>query len=238
MPSEEQKRSYTSFLRLNVRMLFMLLQLLQPELAGPRDDDDAPDVTGRESDNTTESITAVTRRILPALRQYSTWLVLRTEIISGLEGNTPLAVHIKEMWSIYCSTLSLLVVAFPPENLMELDYLLEEDAATVGLKPFRDSELCTLYTTADGKLKPRTTDPNVERSHPNLEMRSRVRDLLRDAVVLASNKNKDRKKIPLYRKRSSFKSYEWPTLGSTCTKPRSTARRQCANGYGFCIHSE
>lgn len=173
----------------------MLLQLFQPELAGPNDDDTAPDVTGRESENNTESITAVTRRILPALRQYSTWLVSRAEIISSVEGNTPLAIHIKEMWSIYCSTLSLLVVAFPPENLSEIDYLLEEDAATVGLKPFRDSELCKLYTTDDGQLKPRTTDPNIERSHPNLEMRARVRDLLRDAMVLAFNINKDGKKI-------------------------------------------
>jgi hypothetical protein len=176
-------------------MLFMLLQLLQPELAGPRDDEDAPDVTGHENENNTESITAVTRRILSALRQYSTWLVSRAEIIFAQEGHTPLTVHIKEMWSMYCSTMSLLVVAFPPENLEEIEYLLEEDVATVGLKPFRDSELCKLYTTDDGQLKPRPTDPNVERSHPNLEMRARVRDLLRDAMVLASNTNRDGKKI-------------------------------------------
>jgi hypothetical protein len=195
LPSEEQFRSYYSFLRLNVRMLFMLLQLFQPELAGPRDDADAPDVTGRENENNTESITAVTRRILPALRQYSTWLVSRAEIISAQEGHTPLNIHIKEMWSIYCSTMSLLVVAFPPENLEDIEYLLEEDMATVGLKPFRDSELCNLYTNDDGQLKPRTTDPNVERSHPNLEMRARVRDLLRDAMVLAHNTNKNGKRI-------------------------------------------
>ena len=176
-------------------MLFMLLQLFQPELAGPRDDADAPDVTGRENENNTESITAVTRRILPALRQYSTWLVSRAEIISAQEGHTPLNIHIKEMWSIYCSTMSLLVVAFPPENLEDIEYLLEEDMATVGLKPFRDSELCDLYTNDDGQLKPRTTDPNVERSHPNLEMRARVRDLLRDAMVLAHNTNKNGKRI-------------------------------------------
>jgi hypothetical protein len=173
----------------------MLLQLLQPELAGPRDDADAPDVTGRENRNNTESITAVTRRILPALRQYSTWLVYRAEIISAQEGHTPLNVHIKEMWSMYCSTMSLLVVAFPPENLEDIDYLLEEDMATVGLKPFRESELCSLYTNGDGQLKPRSTDPNIERSHPNLEMRARLKDLLGDAVVLAHNTNKDGKKI-------------------------------------------
>jgi hypothetical protein len=67
--------------------------------------------------------------------------------------------------------------------------------ATVGLKPFRDSKLCKLYTNDDGQLKPRTTDPNIERSHPNLEMRARVRDLLADAVVLAHSMNKDGKKI-------------------------------------------
>lgn len=173
----------------------MLLQLLQPELAGPRDDAEAPDVTGRENKNSTESITAVIRRILPALRQYSTWLVSRAEVISAQEGHTALNVHIKEMWSIYCSTMSLLVLAFPPENLEDVEYLLEEDMATVGLKPFRDSELCNLYINDNGQLKPRSTDPNVERSHPNLEMRARVRDLLRDAMVLASTTNKDGKKI-------------------------------------------
>jgi len=176
-------------------MLFMLLQLLQPELAGPRDDADAPDVTGRNKGNDPESITAVTRRILPALRQYSTWLVYRAEIISTQKGHTPLNIHIKEMWSMYCSTMSLLVIAFPPQNLEDIDYLLEEDMATVGLKPFRESELCRLYTNGEGKLKPRSTDPNVERSHPNLEMRARLKDLLGDAMVLAHNTNSDGKKI-------------------------------------------
>jgi hypothetical protein len=151
-------------------MLFMLLQLLQPELAGPSDDDDAPDVTGREKEGDADSITAVTRRILPALRQYSTWLVSRAEIINGQKGNAQLNVHIKEMWSMYCSTLSLLVITFPPEKLSEIEYLLEEDSATVGMKPLRNSELSRLHTNENGQLKPRISDPGVERSHPNLEM--------------------------------------------------------------------
>ena len=158
-------------------MLFMLLQLLEPELAGSRDED-APDVTGRLKKGNTESITAVTRRILPALRQYSTWLVSRAEIITAQKSNFLLNVHIKEMWSMYCSTLSLLVLAFPPENLSEVDYLLEEDAATVGLKPLRDSELCKLYTDEEGHLKPRISDPGVQRSHPNLEMVSTCYEIL------------------------------------------------------------
>jgi hypothetical protein len=175
-------------------MLFMLLQLLQPELAGSGSENDVPDVTGRAQQSSTEIITAVTRRILPALRQYSTWLVLRAEVISGHEGNTAISVHIKEMWSLYCSTISLLVVAFPPENLPRVEYLLEEDAETVGFKPFRNSEFCDLYTT-DGVLKARFTDPGVERNHPNIEMLARVRDLLKDAMVLTVNTDKKGKKI-------------------------------------------
>jgi hypothetical protein len=72
--------------------------------------------------------------------------------------------------------------------------LLEEDAETVGFKPFRDSELCDLYTT-NGDLKARFTDPGVERNHPNIEMLARVRDLLKDAMVLTVNTDRKGKKI-------------------------------------------
>lgn len=172
----------------------MLLQLLQPELAESGPESDVPDVTGRAQQTNMETITAVTRRILPALRQYSTWLVSRAEVINGQEGNSVINVHIKEMWSMYCSTISLLVVAFPPENLPQVEYLLEEDADTVGFKPFRDSELCDLYTT-NGALKARFTDPGIERNHPNIEMLARVRDLLKDAMVLTVSTDKKGGKI-------------------------------------------
>ncbi|KAI9746555.1 MAG: hypothetical protein M1818_000268 [Claussenomyces sp. TS43310] len=182
--TEEHFQSYYFLLKMNVRMLFMLLQLLQPELAGPSRDDSIFDLSDHTTQGTTEAITAVTRRTLPALRQYSTWLVSRADIIVANNGSTSLNVHIKEMWSMYSSTLTMLVAAHPPTDLPTVDYLLEEDAATVGFKPFRDSALCSLYTNEQG-LKARTTDAGVERSHPNVEMLARIRDLLKDGTMLA-----------------------------------------------------
>lgn len=169
-------------------MLFMLLQLLQPELAGPILNGRTLDLTGSNKQDITEPITAVTRRILPALRQYSIWLVSRADIIVSQDGNTPLNIHIKEMWSMYCSTLTMLVNTFPPQKLPTVDYLLEEDAATIGFKPFRDSTRCDLYM-GDNGLKPHTTDAGIERSHPNVEMLARIRDLLKDGMVLAVEDN-------------------------------------------------
>jgi hypothetical protein len=180
-------------------MMFMLLQVLQPELAGPGDnDDDVPDVTGKIKQPDKESgISVIARRILPALRQYSTWLVSRANIIVNQEGHSALSTHIKEMWSMYCSTLSMLVSTFQVAELLDLattvPYLLEEDAATVGFKPFRDSELCKLYTDDSGRLKPRTTDPGVSQELPGKENLVRVRDLLLDGMVLAHDES-----IPVY----------------------------------------
>jgi hypothetical protein len=167
--SQALLQTYSSFLRLNIRTLFMLLQLLEPELADSSDDD-APDVTGRVNKKNIERVTAVTRRILPSLRQYSVWLVSRAEYITAQKGNSLISVYTGELWSMYCSTLSLLVGAFPLGNLSAVDYLLEEDAATVGMKPLRDGTLGTIYTNGQGELKPRISDPGVDRSHPNVEM--------------------------------------------------------------------
>lgn len=177
----------------------MLLQVLQPELAGLGDnDDDVPDVTGKiKTPDKDSGISVIARRVLPALRQYSTWLVSRAAIIVHQEANSSLSTHIKEMWSMYCSTLSMLVGTFKIEELLDLaatvPYLLEEDAATVGFKPFRDSELCKLYTDDNGNLKPRTTDPGISQELPGKENLVRVRDLLLDGMVLAHDEN-----IPVY----------------------------------------
>ncbi|KFX91902.1 hypothetical protein O988_07527 [Pseudogymnoascus sp. VKM F-3808] len=201
--SERCVQAYYFYLRLNVRMLFMLLQLLQPELDDANHGHNAPDVTGKEKQSTADSITAVTRRILPALRQYSTWLVATAPVISAQVGTAPICIHIKEMWSMYCTTLSLLVSVFPVAELPDIDYLLEEDSATVGFKPFRDSTLCRLYTDSEDKLKKRSTDPGVERHHPNVEMMARIREILRDGMVLATNDD-----YPIYAVDGQFRFFE------------------------------
>jgi hypothetical protein len=91
------------------------------------------------------------------------------------------------MWSIYADVLTKLLRFFPVKELPTLNYLLEEDEITVGFKPFRDPNLApesNLYTGEDGLLKPRSTDSEVERNHPNIEMKARVRDILVCALCL------------------------------------------------------
>jgi tetratricopeptide (TPR) repeat protein len=200
---DKDMKTFFLFLRLNIQILFMLLQILQPELDITGSDDNTPDVTGKTKEQPREYITAVTRRILPALRQYSTWLVKNAHILVSQVGASMINVHIKEMWSMYCSTLTLMVAAFPPQDLPYIDYLLAEDAATVGFKPFRESLECNLYTDESGNLKARTTDPSVERHHPNIEMAARIRDLLRDGMVLATNDE-----VPVYCQNGEFRFFE------------------------------
>lgn len=182
--------------------MFMLLQLLQPELDDASQGQDLP---GAKRDGSAETITAVTRRILPALRHYSTWLVATAPVIVSQIGTASINVHIKELWESYCQTLTLLINAFPPQQLIDVDYLLEEDAATVGFKPFRDSKDCHIYTDDNGEVKKRSTDPGVERYHPNVEMAARIRGILQDGITLATAESKGKKAYPIYMVEDKFR---------------------------------
>lgn len=166
----------------------MLLQILQPELESPANADAAQGADGERDPG--DKITVITRRIVPALRQYSTWLVANATIIVMTGGASSTNVHIKEMWKMYADVLTRLINFFPVTKLPKTPYLLEEDEMTLGFKPLRDQILaprCTLYTDDTKKLKPRMNDPGVERSHPNLEMLGRVFDILLCGVEINSN---------------------------------------------------
>jgi hypothetical protein len=192
MNSPINVQSFYFFLRLNVRMIFVLLQVLLPELDDPITGEDLPNSTneaqpGRARDN----ITAITRRILPALRQYSTWLVSEAHIlVANHPGST--SVYIKELWKMYADVVTGLATFFAGADLPDLNYLLEEDQTTVGFKPLRDPNLkpeANLYIDEKGLLKARCIDPGVERSHPNIEMQARVRDVLLCGLTLASRED-------------------------------------------------
>jgi hypothetical protein len=197
-------QSYFFCLRLNIKTFFVLLQLLQTELAGSSDSEDAPDVTGKARTNINKKLTIVIRRILPAVRQYSIWLIANAVILTNMDSHNALHIEIKELWSIYASTMTLLVASFPVDQLPSVSYLLEEDADTVGFSPLRDTTYCDLYTTEAG-LKPRITDPGVERQHPNIEMHARIRDLLGDAMVIGTCNDKlDQKIAPIVQEGNGF----------------------------------
>ncbi|KAE8446126.1 hypothetical protein EG329_012497 [Mollisiaceae sp. DMI_Dod_QoI] len=190
--STETLNSYYFCLEFNVRMMLVLLQVVSPELD--------QDVSGEElpkgmkevkPDKPREKITAIARRVLPALRQYSAWLAGRAGIIIACVSNPAVKLHSKQMWNMYAMVLTKLVNFFPAEELPSINYLLEEDETTVGFVPLRNPNLsreCDLFTDIAGVPKIRSTDPGVERHHPNVEMQARIRDILLTAASLESKK--------------------------------------------------
>lgn len=181
-------QSFYFFLRFNVRMLFVLLRTLQPELEDPITGEDLPNFADRAQINRShDKITAITRRLLPTIRQYSIWLVSETDILVAAHPAV-VNVYIKELWKMYADILTGLINLFPVGELPCLNYLLEEDQTTVGFKPLRSAKQnsnCDLYLDGEGKMKPRCTDQGIERSHPNIEMQARVRDILLCGLALA-----------------------------------------------------
>lgn len=185
---ESSVESFYFFLRFNVRFLGVLLQTIQPELEVEDNGEDLPGEGGvPRPGRAPERITAITRRVLPALRQYSIWLVSCAPIINASVHKQSIASYIQEVWRMYASVLTKLIRVFPVTELPIVNYLLEEDETTVGFMPFRDPSLsaeCDLYTGQDGLAKPRSTDPGVERNHPNIEMKGRIRDILLCVLVM------------------------------------------------------
>lgn len=189
-PTDEHFQAYRFFLRLNVRMFTMLLQVYQPQLQ--KSDNSAPDVTGQlNKDN--ETFTVLARRILPGIRLYSTWLLGRAAIVVEQSKNDQLTMYIATMWQTYADTLSLIVSNYHADDLLQVDYLLEEDEETIGFKPFREIEDCRHYLDYEGRLKPCAAHPaypsdtGPQRNHPNTEMLSRVRDILRIGLQLSTD---------------------------------------------------
>ena len=135
--------------------------------------------------NGSEKVTAVARRILPSLRNYSSWIIANSALLVAQVGDTSLNVQIKELWKIYANSLTLLAATFPAQDLPSVDYLLDEDEDTIGFNPLDVERVKRRYTKEDGSRKPRWHDPGVARYHPNKEMLARIRDLLTDGLELA-----------------------------------------------------
>jgi hypothetical protein len=182
-PSQENISAYFFFLRFNVKTFFTLLQILQLELEKlVVDESKQGQKVGR--------MTAVTRRVLPGLRHYSSWLAGNISILTAQVGDGSLNVQIKELWKVYATGLTLLAATFPVETLScSAEYLLEEDEDTIGFKPFNDDDSNSVkrryYRPNSSLRKPRMHDRGIERRHPNEEMLSRVRDFLTDGLELA-----------------------------------------------------
>jgi len=175
-------QSFFFLLRVNVKTLSTLLQVLLSELECSVTEISQGKGTGSGSG----TLTAITRRVLPALRQYSSWLMSNATILAAGVGDAVLTVQVTELWKIYAHALTLLVTTFPVSALPPpVEYLLEEDEDTLGFKPFMNEITQRRYYSEDtGSQKPKWHDQGVHRHHPNLEMLGRIRDLLTDGMVL------------------------------------------------------
>ncbi|MCJ1403274.1 hypothetical protein MMC11_006497 [Xylographa trunciseda] len=181
------RQAYLYFLRLNVKTMFTLLQVLQPELeCFATESSSDPETTVKRS----EKITAVARRVLPGLRQYSSWLICTSAILIAQVGDTTLDVQVKELWKTYANTLTLLAATFSASDLPTIEYLLEEDEDTLGFKPFEYEQLLKRYNDQEtGALKPMFHAADVKRQHPNVEMLGRIHDFLVDGLSLSKDES-------------------------------------------------
>lgn len=179
-PPENIMRTYFMYLRLNVKTFFVLLQVLQPELERLSEADDVTK-NGDRATQLSDKITAVARRTLPGLRLYSTWFSRCWQVLNANIADTLTTVDVQELWKAYAATLTLLVSSFPVDQLPAEDYMLEEDADTIGFQPLVSPNTMKLWYSGEN-LKQKWTD--LERNHPNVEMLMRVKDLLIDGLML------------------------------------------------------
>ncbi|PYH99463.1 hypothetical protein BO71DRAFT_479525 [Aspergillus ellipticus CBS 707.79] len=175
------------FQRVNVKTFFTLLQILLAEVERFA----VEDPNNKDATTGPDKVTVVARRILPALRNYSSWLLTVSSLLVAYKGDkdTPLSVQIIEFWKIYANTLTLLASTFDVVHLPEIDYLLEEDEETLGFAPLTSESTSRRYLGSNGHQKPRMNDPGVERNHPNIEMLYRIREFVIDGLdLVVSNK--------------------------------------------------
>jgi len=170
-------RAFDSFLQFNVKTLITLLHSLKYELTQPTNDVNS-------SGSAQFRITALTRRILPALRQYSSWLTCNINVLIGYTDQCGLGDLIKVFFELYAGTMTLLASTFNPDSLPLIEYLLEEDEDTIGFKPLDEHDRSRYFEQSSGTLRQKFHTHGVERHHPNVEMLGRIRDLLADAVAL------------------------------------------------------
>ncbi|PKY05431.1 hypothetical protein P168DRAFT_340809 [Aspergillus campestris IBT 28561] len=186
--AEESSNARFFFQRINVKTFFILLQILLAEVERFAGEDES---NGEESANGADKVTVVARRVLPALRNYSSWLLTVSNLLVAYkeEKDTPLAVQITEFWKIYANTLTLLASTFDVVHLPEIDYLLEEDEETLRFAPLNQEATSRRYLDSNGQQKPQMDDPGVERNHPNIEMLYRIREFVIDGLdLVVSNK--------------------------------------------------
>ena len=175
--STNSTRAFSFLQQLNIRTFFTLLQTLLPELEFG--------VSGSAEINPQSPIkrlAPVICRILPHLRQYSTWLSFNISYLLAQKDDA-LIIQIQEFWRSYAETLTLLAASFVVPSLPQATYMLPEDVDTLGFLPFDGPSDNSRYLLPDGKFKPRFSNEGTTRLSSSEETLARIRDFVVDGLV-------------------------------------------------------
>jgi hypothetical protein len=140
-----------------------------PQMEGSALLDDTEDDTALHS-----HITAVLRRILPALRILSKWVKLHLDYLSRFSRH--LSITIQHFWSSYNRFIKSLGIVFPFEMLPSLSEPLEEDDDMRGFLP-----LSRGLSSGRGDVN---RGQEQREFHPNEEQLMRISDLQVDAKLI------------------------------------------------------
>ena len=182
--ARETERNCQSFFllqRFNLMTFRALLRVLARELGDP------PAVGQDLSD--LSRLSKVVRRVLPHLRQYSSWFLSHTRELVETKFKSSRK-FLEEVAGTYASTLNLLrshIDVFAPA---QVTYLLEEDERTISFSPFSAQVTEWRYYQADKvTLKPISVDlgHGKEMSVELAETHLRAIDLVVDALRLVKH---------------------------------------------------
>lgn len=152
-----------------------------------------------------QSITAVLRRALPALRIASMWLLSNADYLAKFDttsanfktGDPSVAPEvcsaIRGFWTSYASFANSLASAFPLQMLPVTagDFMLEEDIDMLGFAPLRrrmkDASVGSAAKNVSAALAAAAN--SSANLHPNEEQVLRLGDLLSDASLLAQSES-------------------------------------------------
>ncbi|KAK1083743.1 hypothetical protein LTR33_003076 [Friedmanniomyces endolithicus] len=180
----DAQQAFFYFFRSNIKTFTILLQVFYDAVRGLPSDI-------AEDDDLALKLTPTMRRLLPALRLYSSWLTCNLHLVAGLGADDFLGDSIDTLWGTYARTVDVLadedVFGVWALDEHEVSYMLEENADTLGFKPLQDSNpVRKNWHAKDGiTLKSRSSDAGVVRVSEDEEMLARVKGLLDDGSYLA-----------------------------------------------------
>jgi hypothetical protein len=146
-----------------------------PQMEGSAVLDEGEDELGLQT-----HITAVLRRILPAMRIMSKWLKLHLDYLPRFSGST--AETVQHFWACYDRLVQALGIVFPIHKLPSISQPLEEDVDMRGFLPlYRGLSAWRIEAERYGETE-------HQEVHPNEEQLMRISDLLVDARLISQAK--------------------------------------------------